>query len=213
MAMPFISHGNPRHNAALTSHQGGDVGGDLGIVDLDRFRHAGQADTVASTFGLRLRFRLRDRTAGLDCAPAGGVSSKPTESSLVRQATRCVRSLQQSEEWREAPVRQELPTSSLRPAHREAARQVDLNHATASDLQALPGIGPKLAQRVIDHRTARGPIWKSRRPSAGERHRPQRSSTGFVPTCSSPIPDHWLDTKELCDFRCATVGSHTSRYR
>ena len=60
----------------------------------------------------------------------------------------------------EAPVRQEQPTSSLRPVHREAARQVDLNHATASDLQALPGIGPKLAQRVIDHRTARGPFGK-----------------------------------------------------
>ena len=28
------------------------------------------------------------------------------------------------------------------------------------DLQALPGIGPKLAQRVIDHRTARGPFGK-----------------------------------------------------
>ena len=60
----------------------------------------------------------------------------------------------------EAPVRQEQPTSSLRPVHREAARQVDLNHATASDLQGLPGIGPKLAQRVIDHRTARGPFGK-----------------------------------------------------
>ena len=46
----------------------------------------------------------------------------------------------------ETPVRQEQP--------------VDLNHATASDLQGLPGIGPKLAQRVIDHRTARGPFGK-----------------------------------------------------
>ncbi|HRB81171.1 MAG TPA: helix-hairpin-helix domain-containing protein [Nitrospira sp.] len=57
-------------------------------------------------------------------------------------------------------VRQEQPANSLRRVHREVARQVDLNHATASDLQALPGIGPKLAQRVIDHRTARGPFGK-----------------------------------------------------
>lgn len=60
----------------------------------------------------------------------------------------------------ESPVRQEQPASSLRPVHREAARQVDLNHATASDLEALPGIGPKLAQRVIDHRVTKGPFTK-----------------------------------------------------
>ncbi len=36
--------------------------------------------------------------------------------------------------------------------------RVDLNQATASDLEALPGIGPRLAQRVIAHRTARGPF-------------------------------------------------------
>lgn len=60
----------------------------------------------------------------------------------------------------EAAVRQEQTAGGLRPAHRGVARQVDLNQATASDLQALPGIGPKLAQRVIDHRTARGPFGK-----------------------------------------------------
>ena len=64
----------------------------------------------------------------------------------------------QAVEEPETHVRQEQPASGLRPVHREVARQVDLNHATASDLQGLPGIGPKLAQRVIDHRTARGPF-------------------------------------------------------
>ena len=72
---------------------------------------------------------------------------------------RMLRARKDSEES-ETPVRQERSASGLRPAHREAARQVDLNHATASDLQGLPGIGPKLAQRVIDHRTARGPFGK-----------------------------------------------------
>jgi competence protein ComEA len=33
---------------------------------------------------------------------------------------------------------------------------VDLNSATVSDLDALPGIGPVLAQRVVDWRTAHG---------------------------------------------------------
>ncbi len=35
---------------------------------------------------------------------------------------------------------------------------VDLNTATVADLDALPGIGPVLAQRVVDHRTAQGPF-------------------------------------------------------
>jgi competence protein ComEA len=33
---------------------------------------------------------------------------------------------------------------------------LDLNAATASDLEALPGIGPVLARRIIEHRTQRG---------------------------------------------------------
>jgi competence protein ComEA len=36
------------------------------------------------------------------------------------------------------------------------AGPLDLNAATASDLDALPGIGPVLAQRVVDWRTAHG---------------------------------------------------------
>ena len=43
-------------------------------------------------------------------------------------------------------------------ARHAVARQVDLNQATLSDLEALPGIGPKLAQRVIEHRDERGPF-------------------------------------------------------
>jgi competence protein ComEA len=36
--------------------------------------------------------------------------------------------------------------------------RVDLNRATAADLDALPGIGPVLAQRIIDYRDAHGPF-------------------------------------------------------
>jgi competence protein ComEA len=33
-----------------------------------------------------------------------------------------------------------------------------LNQATLSELGALPGVGPKLAQRVIEHRDEKGPF-------------------------------------------------------
>jgi competence protein ComEA len=37
---------------------------------------------------------------------------------------------------------------------------LDINQATAADLEALPGIGPALAKRIIDYRQAHGPFQK-----------------------------------------------------
>ncbi|MCO7220636.1 ComEA family DNA-binding protein [Klenkia sp. PcliD-1-E] len=39
-----------------------------------------------------------------------------------------------------------------------AAGTVDLNTATLADLDGLPGIGPVLAQRILDHRAQHGPF-------------------------------------------------------
>ncbi len=36
--------------------------------------------------------------------------------------------------------------------------KLDLNAATASELDALPGVGPVTAQRIVDHRTRKGPF-------------------------------------------------------
>lgn len=35
---------------------------------------------------------------------------------------------------------------------------IDLNRASAAELEALDGIGPTLARRIVDHRTAHGPF-------------------------------------------------------
>jgi competence protein ComEA len=37
---------------------------------------------------------------------------------------------------------------------------LDLNSATAQDLEALPGVGPALAQRIVDYRQKHGPFIK-----------------------------------------------------
>lgn len=40
----------------------------------------------------------------------------------------------------------------------EAAGPVDINTAAAEELQNLPGVGPVLAQRIVEYREANGPF-------------------------------------------------------
>jgi competence protein ComEA len=50
-------------------------------------------------------------------------------------------------------VRDQLPTAPGAPATR-----LNLNRATAAELQGLPGIGPSTAANIIAHRDAHGPF-------------------------------------------------------
>jgi len=58
------------------------------------------------------------------------------------------------------------PRASPRPSPQTSSRApppsdpspVDLNRATATELEALPGIGPTLAERIVQHRDTRGPF-------------------------------------------------------
>jgi competence protein ComEA len=44
------------------------------------------------------------------------------------------------------------------PSPTPVSGKVDLNTATAAELELLPGIGPALASRIIEHRRANGPF-------------------------------------------------------
>jgi competence protein ComEA len=48
--------------------------------------------------------------------------------------------------------------SSAGPSGVRPDGTVDLNHATAADLETLPGVGPVTAQRIVDHREQHGPF-------------------------------------------------------
>ena len=55
------------------------------------------------------------------------------------------------------PARSPATTTEWEAALQEA-RQVDLNAATAQELERLPDIGPSLAQRILQYRQAHGPF-------------------------------------------------------
>ena len=50
---------------------------------------------------------------------------------------------------------QPVPSAGARPA-----AVVNLNTATASELEVLPGIGPKTAARIVEYRQKKGPFKK-----------------------------------------------------
>jgi competence protein ComEA len=49
------------------------------------------------------------------------------------------------------------PSTAALRALRDGAR-IDVNRASVADLELLPGVGPTLARRIVNHRAAQGPF-------------------------------------------------------
>ena len=118
------------------------------------------AVVVVSVVGLVVRPGLVTLPAGARVADAVAAAEACSRKRIRRRSTslpsfpmapRSPSASRGAEQDRAAPVR-------CRRRAPEAGSRVDLNSATAAELDALPGIGPVLAQRIVDHRTRNGPF-------------------------------------------------------
>ena len=109
-----------------------------------------------------IRHVTPQRIEPASAAPISTASRPPTsDSSKVNLSSNTATEVQGRSESARVEASEPLAASrSPQPASTDPLRRVDLNQATASDLEALPGIGQKLAQRVIDHRRSHGPFTK-----------------------------------------------------
>lgn len=56
----------------------------------------------------------------------------------------------------------DTPNDSIPNGTRDLKGRLDLNRATAEELETLPGVGPKTAQRIVEDREKKGPFRRPR---------------------------------------------------
>ena len=96
-------------------------------------------------------YRLPAGSRTRDAVRRAGGASRRADLGSVNLATRLADGEQVRVPQRAPPV-----TASASPATTAPAAIVHLNSATAEQLDALDGIGPSLAQRIVDYRDAHG---------------------------------------------------------
>lgn len=57
-------------------------------------------------------------------------------------------------------AQQAEPSAKAEARSAKAALVVNVNTASATELEQVPGIGPKVAARIVDYRTKKGPFRK-----------------------------------------------------
>ena len=77
---------------------------------------------------------------------------KTSESTNPQESIRSTAPLATSE----AAVSPLPPQRAPQALNRLVEQKLDLNRATEQDLEALPGVGPVLAERIVEYRHARG---------------------------------------------------------
>jgi len=60
----------------------------------------------------------------------------------------------------EPAAKAEARSTKADPRSAKPAMVVNVNSASAAELEQLPGIGPKVAARIVDYRTKKGPYRK-----------------------------------------------------
>lgn len=122
--------------------------------------HVYVSGAVASPGVVRLPEGAR---AGEAVSAAGGLAAD-AQSAAVNLAA----PLQDGEHLHVPALGEAAPSSAPGPADSGAGgappagaadgARIDINAADAATLESLPGIGPALAQRIVEHRAAKGPF-------------------------------------------------------
>ena len=100
-------------------------------------------------------FELRDGARVMDAiAAAGGLSAEADPAGV--NLARVVSDGEQFYVPRQGEVPPGVPAAAVSGGAGAPAAKVNLNSATLADLDSLPRIGPTMAQRIIDFRTANG---------------------------------------------------------